>query len=80
MQKPNSEKLSHTGLKYYYKTDKKIFDEVKRKYLTGFWHNEDHKTQIKEIAHNIRHRHDTLRRKQERLYTPGQPLLFDLEI
>ena len=80
MQKPNSKKLSHTGLKYYYKTDKKIFEEVKRKYLTGLWYNEDHKTQIKEIAHNIRNRHNTLKRKQERLYTPGQPLLFDLAV
>jgi len=80
MQKPNSEKLSHTGLKYYYKTDKKIFEEVKRKYLTGLWYNEDHKTQIKAIAHNIRNRHNTLKRKQERLYKPGQPLLFDLAV
>ncbi len=79
MQKDNSILLSHTGLKYYYKTDKKIFDEVKRKYLTALWFKEDHKTQIKEIAHNIRNRHNTLRRKQDRLYTPGQPLLFELQ-
>ena len=32
MQK-ESTMLSHTGLKYYYKTDRKIFDEVKRKFL-----------------------------------------------
>lgn len=79
MQKDNSILLSHTGLKYYYKTDKKIFDEVKRKYLTALWFKEDHKTQIKEIAHNIRNRHNTLRRKQDRLYAPGQSLLFDLQ-
>ena len=80
MQRDDSFLLSHTGLKYYYKTDKKIFEEVKRKYLSKLWQKADHKTQIKQIAHNIRHRHNTLRRKQERLYTPGQHLLFDLAI
>lgn len=79
MQRDDSILLSHTGLKYYYKTNKKIFEEVKRKYLTGLWVNEDHKTQIKEIAHNIRNRHNTIKRKQERIYTPGQPLLFELQ-
>lgn len=78
MQK-ESTMLSHTGLKYYYKTDKKIYDEVKRKYLSDLWQKADHKTQIREIAKNIRHTKTNRERKQERLYQPGQSLLFDLE-
>lgn len=78
MQRDDSILLSHTGLNYYYKTDRKIFDEVKRKYLTGLWVNEDHNTQIKEIAHNIRNRHNTIKRKQERIYKSNQTRLFSL--
>ncbi|CAM4091944.1 hypothetical protein [Gillisia limnaea] len=37
MQRDDSFLLSHTGLNYYYKTDKKIFEEVKRKYLSKTW-------------------------------------------
>jgi hypothetical protein len=37
MQKSNSYLLSHKGLKYYYKTDKNVFNEVKRKYLSHKW-------------------------------------------
>jgi len=79
MQKDNSILLSHTGLKYYYKTDRKVFDELKRKYLTGLWHNEDHKTQIKEIAHNIRNAASNRRIKQRKLYPEYQPALFPME-
>ncbi|MGM0931948.1 MAG: hypothetical protein ACQEWD_00735 [Bacteroidota bacterium] len=79
MQKKRSELLSHTGLKYYHKTNKKIFDEVKRKYLSELWQNADHKTQIREIAKNIRHTKTNRERKQVKLYPPGQPLLFELQ-
>jgi len=79
MQK-DSETLSHTGLYYYYKTDRKIFDEVKRRYLSKKWVKADHKTQIKQIAKNIRHTKTNRERKQEKLYPPGQPLLFDLVV
>jgi hypothetical protein len=57
MQKDNSSVLlSHTGLKYYYKTDRKVFEQIKRTYLTKQWIKSDFETQIKEIAHNIRNR------------------------
>ena len=77
MQK-DSNKLSHTGLKYYYKTDRKIYDEVKRKYLSENWKDADHKTQIREIAHNIRNRHNNLKIQQRRIYKDWQPTLFEL--
>lgn len=64
MQKKNSFLLSHTGLKYYFKTDKKIFLELKRKYLTTNWANANHKKQIKEIAHCIRRKHQYNKVKQ----------------
>ncbi|MEO2062759.1 MAG: hypothetical protein ABGW97_07255 [Christiangramia sp.] len=70
--------LSHTGLKYYHKTDKKIFEEVKRKYLSINWKDADHKKQIKEIAHNIRNKANNLRLKQERLYPSVQRTLFEI--
>lgn len=78
MQKEDSFLLSHTGLKYYYQTDKKVFNEVKRKYLSDKWINADYKTQIKEIAHNIRNRNNNLKLKQKRIYPKDQFRLFEL--
>lgn len=57
MQKEESKLLSHTGLKYYLKTDKKIFDEVVNKYLPKTWIGAKSETQIKELAHNIRNKY-----------------------
>lgn len=54
MQKSDSILLSHTGLRYYLKTDVKIYNEVKRKYLSKKWIDTNVETEIKEIAHNIR--------------------------
>lgn len=76
MQKVDSILLSHTGLRYYYKTDKKIFNEVKNKYLSKLWIDADHETQIKEIAHNIRHKHSNTIRIRKRKYNPLQMELF----
>ncbi|MDT0649752.1 hypothetical protein [Autumnicola edwardsiae] len=78
MQKKGSILLSHTGLKYYFKTDIKIFDEVKRKFLSRNWSNKDHQTQIKEIAHNIRNKHNNLKLQQQRIYSRSQTTLFNL--
>ena len=72
MQKDNSILLSHTGLKYYYKTDKKIFEQIKRGYLSKRWHNSDFETQIKEIAHNIRNQKSNQKIKQTKIYQPQQ--------
>lgn len=76
MQKDNSKLLSHTGLKYYYHTDKKIFNEVKYKYLSTKWINANYQTQIKEIAHNIRNKHNNSIVKQQRIYKPQQLQFF----
>lgn len=47
MQKDNSILLSHTGLKYYFKNNKEIFEQIKRRYLSKVWHDSDFETQIK---------------------------------
>lgn len=72
MQKENSILLSHTGLKYYYKTDRKIFEQLKRTYLTTKWLKSDFEKQIKEIAHNIRNAKSNQKTKQIRTYQPQQ--------
>lgn len=78
MQKKDSFYLSHTGLRCYLKTDKKVFNELKRKHLTKTWTNSDIETQIKEIAHNIRDTATNLKNKQKRIYQKDQLVLFDL--
>lgn len=72
MQKENSILLSHTGLKYYYKTDRKIFEQLKRQYLSNQWLKSDFEKQIKEIAHNIRNTKRNQKTKQIRAYPPQQ--------
>ena len=71
MQKNDSILLSHTGLKYYFKTDRKVFEQIKRKYLSKQWIKSDFETQIKEIAHNIRNAKGNQKTKQIRIY-PNQ--------
>lgn len=77
MQKKDSILLSHNGLRYYYKTDRKVFKEVKNKYLSRLWINSDYETQIIEIAHNIRNANSNMKIKQNRLYHNNQKRLFD---
>ena len=82
MQKDSSLLLSHTGLKYYFRTDKKIFEQIKRRYLSKRWYNSDFETQIKEIAHNIRNTDSNRNIKQKKIYQSKQFNLlsnFDLE-
>jgi len=76
MQKTDSILLSHTGLKYYYETDKKIFNEVKNKYLSTLWIDADYETQIKEIAHNIRNRRSNNTKRIRQKYNARQTQLF----
>ncbi|WP_431159091.1 hypothetical protein [Winogradskyella poriferorum] len=80
MQRNDSSLLSHTGIRYYKKTDLKVYNEIKRKYLSSKWHDADIETQIKELAHNIRNTLSNRRIKQERLYSPSQYQLFHLGI
>jgi hypothetical protein len=56
-QRNDSFLLSHTGLNNLYRNDFKEFERIKSKFLSINWHNSDLKTQIKEIAHNIRNRY-----------------------
>jgi ppGpp synthetase/RelA/SpoT-type nucleotidyltranferase len=72
MQKDSSVLLSHTGLKYYYKTDRKVFEQIKRKYLSKRWDNFDLDKQIPEIAHSIRNAKSNQNKKQNRIYLHQQ--------
>jgi hypothetical protein len=72
MQKNDSILLSHTGLKYYYKTDRKVFEQIKRTYLTKQWIESDFETQIKEIAHHIRTIKSNQNNKLNRIYQTQQ--------
>ncbi len=72
MQRDNSILLSHTGLKYYHDTNNKIFEQIKKEYLSKVWFNSDFQTQIKEIAHNIRNTRSNQSIKQTRIYKPEQ--------
>lgn len=72
MQKDNSILLSHTGLKYYQKNNRKIFEQIRLKYLSKIWYNADIEIQIKEIAHNIRNTKSNQKIKQVRLCKPRQ--------
>ena len=78
MQKSDSILLSHTGLRYYLKTDVKIYNEVKRKYLSKKWIDTNVETEIKEIAHNIRNIRYNRKNKQSRIYTAAKFQLFDI--
>jgi hypothetical protein len=77
MQKKESVLLSHTGLRYYYKTDKKTFEQIKRRYLSKKWYNSDFEIQIKELAHNIRNTNSNRKIKQKKRYNPKQTNLFN---
>jgi hypothetical protein len=77
MQKENSVLLSHTGLRYYFKNDKKIFEQIKRKYLSKVWIKSDFETQIKEIAHNIRNEKSNQKIKQKIIYKSYQTNLLN---
>ena len=77
MQKKSSVLLSHTGLKYYYKTDKVIFEQIKRRYLSKIWFTSNFETIIKEIAHNIRNTNSNRKIKQKRIYKQGQLTMLE---
>ena len=77
MQKEDSFLLSHTGLNYYFNTDKKVFNEVKRKHLSDKWQKSNFTIQIKEIAHNIRTYKSNKEQKQRFIYPMEQNNLLD---
>ena len=77
MQKKGSFLLSHTGLKYYFNTDLKIYKEVKRKYLSDKWQKSNFEVEVKEIAHNIRNHKSNRDIKQFRIYPLKQNNLLE---
>jgi hypothetical protein len=60
--------LSHTGLKFYFENDKKVFELIKKQYLPKLLNTSDFETIIKELAHNIRTIHYNQNTKQFRIY------------
>jgi hypothetical protein len=80
MQKNDSILLSHTGIRYYKKTDAKVYNEIKRRYLPSTWNNADTEKQIKELAHNIRNINSNRNIKQTKLYYCKQYELFEIAI
>lgn len=72
MQKPDSFHLSHTGIKYYRDTDRKIYNELRRKYLSAKWHSHPAQVQVKELAHNIRNTWNNRRRREIKKYQSQQ--------
>lgn len=80
MQRDDSSLLSHTGLHHLRINNKKLFEEIKRKYLTKKWLGSIFSIQIREIAHNIRDTKRNQKNKQKRLYPPHQEQLFNINI
>lgn len=78
MQKDNSILLSHSGLRYYFKNDKKVFEQIKRRYLSKRWHISNFEIQIKEIAHNIRNHRSNQQIKQTKIYQNSQYNLISI--
>ncbi len=72
MQKEDSLLLSHTGLRYFLKEDKRIFEQVKNKYLPKWRHSLSLEIQISELAHNIRNTSSNQNIKQRRIYPEAQ--------
>lgn len=80
MQKKGSSLLSTNQIRKLYKTDRKIFDEVKNKYLSKKWINADLETQFFEIYHNIRNAKSNREIKQKKLYPVHQQRLFSINL
>jgi hypothetical protein len=76
MQRKNSVLLSHSGLRYLNKTDRNMFEFIKRKFLSEKWINSDFDTQIKEIAHNIRNTYYSCNKLQVKIPDSRQLSLF----
>ncbi len=80
MQKEHSFLLSHTGLKHLYKTNRSLYEDIKKKHLSEHWVDVDLDIEIREIAHNIRDTIRCQRTKQERLYPKHQLHLFNIAV
>jgi hypothetical protein len=78
MQKDDSFMLSHTGLKYYYNTDRKVYNELILKYCPVEFKHSHIKKQIEKTAHAIRCRKTNQETKQKRIYPENQYRLFAL--
>lgn len=76
MQKDESLMLSHTGLKHYFKTDKKVFNELIRRYCPAEFIQSEYVLLIEKTAHAIRCKKTNREIKQKRMYPDNQFRLF----
>ncbi len=60
--------LSHTGLKHYFKTDKKVFNELIRRYCPAEYIQSEYVLLIEKTAHAIRCKKTNREVKQKKLY------------
>lgn len=72
MQKDDSTMLSHSGIKYYLQNEPETFYQLRQTFLSDNWTNADFKTQIKELAHNIRNHNSNRRISERRRYPESQ--------
>jgi hypothetical protein len=78
-QKSNSKLLSHSTLMKLQFEQPKTFVEIRHRFLTGNWINKDIKTQIKEIAHNIRNTFYNSLNRSKKIDESGQ-LSFEFQL
>ena len=76
MQKEDSFLLSHTGLKQLFKSNRKLFEGIKLRFIYPKYKDANFQTQIKEISHAIRDKHGM----QLRRYPRHQEQLFNINI
>jgi len=76
MQKADSFLLAPKQILNLYHTNRKVFNEIKNKYLSKEWINASLEKQIFEIYHNIRNKASNIRIKQRKLYNKNQLQLF----
>lgn len=72
MQRDDSLMISHVGIKYYLSKEPQKFVELRQKFLSDNWRDADLKTQIKELAHNIRNYDSNQRISQRKRYPAHQ--------
>jgi hypothetical protein len=72
MQRDDSLMISHVGLKYYLSNEPQKFNELRQSFLSDNWREADLKTQIRELAHNIRNNDSNQRISQRKRYPAQQ--------
>lgn len=78
-QKSNSFLLSHSTLFKLIYDQPNTFEELRRRFLSGKWTNQDIKIQVREIAHNIRNTFFNSLNRTKKIERTGQ-LCFEFQL